>query len=185
MSAYRRECDFILEEGALPQEVDAAMRDYGFAMGIYAVQDLAGLDIAWAMRKRRAATRPADERYSRIADRLCELGRFGRKTGAGWFAYPSDGAKAGQPDPAVEQIIQEESARLGFTRRTFTDDEIMDRILSAMQAEARARARRGHRAQGLGHRRDDGQRLRLPALSRRTDVCSRLPGLKRSIHPRP
>ncbi|QKV17460.1 3-hydroxyacyl-CoA dehydrogenase NAD-binding domain-containing protein [Oricola thermophila] len=137
MAAYRRECDFILEEGALPQDVDAAMRDYGFAMGIYAVQDMAGLDIAWAMRKRRAATRPADERYSRIADRLCELGRFGRKTAAGWYAY-ADGAKAGQPDPAVEKIILEESARLGFTRKPFTAEEIMERILASMQAEARA-----------------------------------------------
>ena len=137
MSAYRRECDFILEEGALPQEVDAAMRGYGYATGIYAVQDMAGLDIAWAMRKRRAATRSPDERYSRIADRLCELGRFGRKTAAGWYAY-QDGAKAGRPDPAVEEIILEESARLGYTRKTFTADEIMDRILSAMQAEARA-----------------------------------------------
>ena len=137
MSAYRRECDFILEEGALPQEVDAAMRDYGYAMGIYAVQDMAGLDIAWAMRKRPAATRPADERYSRIADRLCELGRHGRKTGAGWYAY-QDGAKAGRPDPAVEEIILEESARLGYERKPFTADEIMDRILSVMQAEARA-----------------------------------------------
>ncbi|GAB4348180.1 MAG: 3-hydroxyacyl-CoA dehydrogenase NAD-binding domain-containing protein [Oricola sp.] len=137
MSSYRRECDFILEEGALPQEVDAAMRGYGFAMGIYAVQDMAGLDIAWAMRKRRAATRPADERYSRIADRICELGRFGRKTGAGWYTYP-DGAKAGQPDPVVEKIILEESERLGFTRKSFTQDEIMERILSSMQSEARA-----------------------------------------------
>jgi len=137
MSAYRRECDFILEEGALPQEIDAAMRDYGYAMGIYAVQDMAGLDIGWAMRKRRAATRPADERYSSIADRLCELGRFGRKTAAGWYAY-EDGAKAGQPDPAVEQIICEESARLGYTRKAFAPEEIMERILSAMQAEARA-----------------------------------------------
>jgi 3-hydroxyacyl-CoA dehydrogenase len=137
MSAYRRECDFILEEGALPQEIDDAMRGYGFAMGIYAVQDMAGLDIAWAMRKRRAATRPADERYSTIADRICELGRFGRKTAAGWYAYP-DGAKAGQPDPAVEQIILEESERLGYERKAFTADEIMRRILSSMQAEARA-----------------------------------------------
>ncbi|MFZ2100914.1 MAG: 3-hydroxyacyl-CoA dehydrogenase family protein, partial [Oricola sp.] len=137
MSAYRRECDFLLEEGALPQQVDAAMTGYGFAMGIYAVQDMAGLDIAWAMRKRRAATRSVDERYSRIADRICELGRFGRKTAAGWYAY-ADGAKAGQPDPAVEQIILEESARQGFTRKAFTPAEIMARILSSMQAEARA-----------------------------------------------
>lgn len=137
MSAYRRECDFILEEGALPHDIDAAMLGYGFAMGIYAVQDMAGLDIAWAMRKRRAATRPDDERYSRIADRICELGRFGRKTAAGWYTY-ADGAKVGQPDPAVEQIILEESERLGYERKNFAPEDIMQRILSSMQAEARA-----------------------------------------------
>jgi 3-hydroxyacyl-CoA dehydrogenase len=137
MSAYRRECDFILEEGALPHEVDAAMQGYGFAMGIYAVQDMSGLDIAWATRKRRAPTRPAEERYSRIADRICELGRFGRKTGSGWYAYP-EGAKSGRPDPVVEQIILEESERLGIERKQLSSDEIIDRILSTMQAEARA-----------------------------------------------
>ena len=137
MSAYRRECDFILEEGALPHEVDAAMQGYGFAMGIYAVQDMSGLDIAWATRKRRAPTRPAEERYSRIADRICELGRFGRKTGSGWYAYP-EGAKSGRPDPVVEQIILEESERLGIERKPLSADEIIDRILTTMQAEARA-----------------------------------------------
>ena len=83
MSVYRREADYMLEDGALPQEVDAAMVEFGFPMGVFAMQDLAGLDIAWAMRKRRAATRPAAERYVEIADRLCEMGRLGRKTGAG------------------------------------------------------------------------------------------------------
>jgi len=137
MSAYRRECDFILEEGALPHEVDAAMQGYGFAMGIYAVQDMSGLDIAWATRKRRAPTRPAEERYSRIADRICELGRFGRKTGSGWYAYP-EGPKSGRPDPVVEQIILEESERLGIERKPLSSDEIITRILTTMQAEARA-----------------------------------------------
>ena len=87
MSVYRREADYMLEDGALPQEVDAAMVEFGFPMGVFAMQDLAGLDIAWAMRKRRAATRPASERYVAIADRLCEMGRLGRKTGAGWYDY--------------------------------------------------------------------------------------------------
>ena len=88
MSVYRREADYMLEDGALPREVDAAMTAFGFPMGVFAMQDLAGLDIAWAMRKRRAATRPASERYAAIADRLCEMGRLGRKAGAGWYDYP-------------------------------------------------------------------------------------------------
>ncbi|MCA1297077.1 3-hydroxyacyl-CoA dehydrogenase NAD-binding domain-containing protein [Stappia indica] len=135
MSAYRRECDFMLEEGALPWQIDAAMRGFGFAMGIYAVQDMAGLDVAWAMRKRRAATRPADERYSRIADRLCEMGRFGRKTGAGWYNYEDSKPV---PDPLVEGIILEESERLGIARREFSEADIVARIMSLMQAEAQA-----------------------------------------------
>jgi 3-hydroxyacyl-CoA dehydrogenase len=135
MSAYRRDCEFMLEEGTLPQEIDAAMRQFGFAMGIYEVQDLSGLDIAWAMRKRRAATRPPGERYSCISDRLCESGRLGRKTGAGFYDYSS-----GKPVPSafVEQVILEESAARGFKRRSFTPDEIMARILKVMRAEGEA-----------------------------------------------
>jgi 3-hydroxyacyl-CoA dehydrogenase len=136
-SSFRRECDFMLEEGALPQKIDAAMLDFGFAMGIFAVSDLAGLDIGWATRKRQAASRDPDARYSRIADRICELGRFGQKTGAGWYRY-EEGSRTGKPDPVVESIILEESERLGIARRAFDAPEIMQRILSAMQAEARA-----------------------------------------------
>jgi 3-hydroxyacyl-CoA dehydrogenase len=135
MSAYRREADYMLEDGALPQEVDAAMTGFGFPMGIFAMQDLAGLDIAWAMRKRRAATRPPTERYVAVADRLCELGRFGRKTGAGWYDYPHGAAT---PSPVTEGIILEESAKRGIARRRFTPGEIMARILAVMQAEGRA-----------------------------------------------
>jgi 3-hydroxyacyl-CoA dehydrogenase len=135
MSAYRRDCDFMLEEGALPHEIDAAMEDFGFAMGIYAVQDLAGLDISWAQRKARAAQRPATERYSRIADRLCEAGRLGRKTGKGWYDYASGKA---QVDPFVTGIIEDERRRLGLTPRAFGPEEIMARILGLMQAEGQA-----------------------------------------------
>jgi 3-hydroxyacyl-CoA dehydrogenase len=133
MSAYRRECDYMLEDGALPHQIDAAMLDYGFPMGIFAMQDMAGLDIAWAMRKRQAATRPAEMRYVDIPDRLCEMGRLGRKTGAGWYDY-SDNPK-GSPDPLVEQLVIDVSARKGIARMPINPDEIMSRILTVMQTE--------------------------------------------------
>ena len=135
MAAYRRDCEFMLEEGALPQEIDAAMEGFGFAMGIYATQDMSGLDIAWAQRKARAAERPASERYAHIADRLCEAGRLGRKTGKGWYDYSSGRA---QPDPEVQQIIEEESAKAGCNRQPFTPEAIMERILGIMQATGQA-----------------------------------------------
>lgn len=135
MSAYRREADYMLADGALPWEVDAAMVAYGFPMGVFAMQDLAGLDIAWAMRQRRAASRPATERYVAIADRLCELGRFGRKTGAGWYDYV-EGTAA--PSRLTEDLVLAESAREGVVRRPIPADEIMARILAVMQAEGRA-----------------------------------------------
>ncbi|MFC6462869.1 3-hydroxyacyl-CoA dehydrogenase NAD-binding domain-containing protein [Paracoccus aerius] len=135
MNAYRRDCEFMLEEGALPHQIDAAMEGFGFAMGIYKVGDMSGLDIAWAQRKARAALRPANERYARIADRLCEAGRLGRKTGKGWYDY-ADGKP--QIDPEVTRIIEEERAKAGHVRRDFTSSQIMDRILSIMQAEGQA-----------------------------------------------
>ena len=135
MSAYRRACDLMLEDGALPQDIDAAMRDFGFPMGIFEMQDLAGLDIAWAMRKRQAATRDPNARYVAIADRLCELGRFGRKAGRGWYDYTD---KKPKQDPEVEAIILDEAARNGITRRPFTRDQIMREILLVMQSEAEA-----------------------------------------------
>jgi 3-hydroxyacyl-CoA dehydrogenase len=130
MSAYRRDCDAMLEDGALPWTIDAAMRDFGFAMGIYAMQDLAGLDISWAMRKRQAASRDPAERYVSLADQLCEAGRFGRKTGKGWYLY--DG-KTARPDPEVEAMIEAESVRKGITRQDFSASDIMTRILTAMR----------------------------------------------------
>jgi 3-hydroxyacyl-CoA dehydrogenase len=135
MSSYRRETDYLLEDGALPYEVDAAMRNFGMPMGIFEMQDLAGLDIGWAARKRRAATRPASERYVDIPDRICEQGNFGRKTGRGWYLYDD-----GKPtrDPEVEALIISESARKGITRKKFTEEELMARILGCMQNEGAA-----------------------------------------------
>jgi 3-hydroxyacyl-CoA dehydrogenase len=133
MSAYRREADFMLEEGALPQEIDAAMRGFGFPMGVFQMADLAGLDIGWAMRKRQAATRDPAARYVEIADRICEAGRLGRKTGRGWYDYTSD--PKGAVDPWVTALIEAEAARKGIARRRFDAEAIMDRILGVMQAE--------------------------------------------------
>lgn len=137
LTAYRRECDYMVEDGAAPEEVDAAMKAYGFPMGIFAMQDMAGLDIGWAARKRRAPTRDPKERYVGIADRICELGRFGQKTGSGWFSYP-EGSRRGEPDPIVEAIILEEAAANGVTRRDFSAEEVIERILSAMVTEGEA-----------------------------------------------
>lgn len=132
--AYRRQADFLLEEGALPHQVDQALRDFGMAMGPFQIGDLAGLDIGWRIRKRQAATRAKDLRYSPIADRLCEMGRFGQKTGAGWYRYEK-GSRAGVPDPEVEALVLAVSAELGFKRREIADTEIIERCFGAMVNE--------------------------------------------------
>lgn len=134
-SAYRREAEFMLEDGALPQEIDAALEAYGFPMGIFAVNDMAGLEIAWARRKRQTATRNPAARYVEIADRLCEAGRLGRKSGRGWYAYP-DGERT--VDPEVTAVIEAARAVKNITPRDFTADEIMSRLLKAMAEEGTA-----------------------------------------------
>lgn len=134
-TAYRRECDFMLEEGALPHEVDAAMEAFGFPMGPYAVNDLAGLDISWARRKRQAATHDPAERYVAIADRLCEAGRLGQKTGKGYYAY-ENGRRV--IDPLVIELIETGSRDKGITRRTFAADEIISRVMATITAEGQA-----------------------------------------------
>lgn len=132
-AAYRRQCEFLLEEGALPEEVDAAMRDFGMAMGPFEVFDMTGLDVAWAMRRRLASTRDPEARYVDIPDWLCEAGRFGRKTGKGWYDY-CDGHP--RPDPLVVTLIEKASAEKGLTRRAVPADEIRLRLLASMINEA-------------------------------------------------
>ena len=134
-SAYRRQCEFMIEEGALPQEVDAALESFGFAMGPFAVADLAGLDIAWRIRRAQAATRDPDARYVHIADRLCEAGRLGRKTGAGYYRYET-GSKGRQPDPFVDALIGQASKEKGIIRRPLASEEIRRRAMLAMVNEA-------------------------------------------------
>jgi 3-hydroxyacyl-CoA dehydrogenase len=133
LSVYRREMEYALEDGALPWDVDAALEAYGFAMGPFAVSDLSGLDIAWARRKRLSATRNPAERYVAVADLLCELGRFGRKTGSGWYKY--EGTKR-LPDSEVAAIVVEERERKGITPRLISAGEIQSRARAAIVNEA-------------------------------------------------
>jgi 3-hydroxyacyl-CoA dehydrogenase len=129
--AYRRQADFLLEDGALPHEVDQAVTEFGLPMGPYAMADLAGLDIGWAVRKRQEASRPKHLRYSTIPDRICELGRFGQKTGAGFYRYEK-GSRTPIPDPEIQALIEGVSRKLGIRRRSFTKEEVVERCIFAL-----------------------------------------------------
>lgn len=134
-NAYRRQCEFMLEDGAYPEDIDQALTAFGFAMGPFAVADLSGLDIAWRMRQAQSAIRNPKERYVAILDRLCEIGRLGRKIGAGYYTY-LDGKKAKTSDAKVRAVIDEASAKRGIVRRTLLVAEIQRRALLAMANEA-------------------------------------------------
>jgi 3-hydroxyacyl-CoA dehydrogenase len=130
---YLRQAYFLLEEGALPAQIDRAMEKWGFAMGPLRVMDLAGQDIGWNIRKRRAIEQPARP-YSRIPDLICEKGRLGQKTGAGFYVY-RDGDRKGVADPEIDAMIEAHSASLGIVRRKIDDAEIVARCLFAMVNE--------------------------------------------------
>jgi 3-hydroxyacyl-CoA dehydrogenase len=134
-NAYRRQCEFMLEDGAWPEDVDSALQGFGFAMGPFAVADLTGLDIAWRMRKSQAASRDPRERYVRILDQLCEQGRLGRKTGAGYYNY-LDGKKSKATDAVVRSIIAQASQQRGLTRQALSAAQIQRRAMLAMVNEA-------------------------------------------------
>ncbi len=131
---FGMEMVILLEEGALPEQIDKVMVEFGYPMGPVAVGDLAGLDIGWAARKRRAAADP-NYRKQPISDRLCELGRFGQKTGKGWYRY-EPGDRTPHPDPEVTAIIEQVSKEMGITRRAISDEEILRRLLFASVNEA-------------------------------------------------
>jgi 3-hydroxyacyl-CoA dehydrogenase len=131
LAVYRQAADFMLEDGASPYQIDEAVRAFGFPMGPFEVADLAGGDIGWATRKRRAATRDPRIRYVSIADQLCERGWFGQKTGRGWYLYP-DGARKGVQDPEVLELINAHRQRVGRPVRQFTQDDIIRRYMAAM-----------------------------------------------------
>ncbi len=131
---FNTEMVILLEEGCLPEQVDKVMVDFGYPMGPFAVGDLAGLDIGYASRKRRAAENP-NFRKQPIPDRLAEMGRFGQKTGAGWYRYEK-GDRTPHPDPDVADIIKDVATGLGIPQREFTDQEILQRLLFASVNEA-------------------------------------------------
>jgi 3-hydroxyacyl-CoA dehydrogenase len=130
---YSRQAGFLLEEGATPQQVDKAMEKFGMAMGPFRMGDLAGNDVGWYIRKRRYVEKP-DIRYSKTADLLCELGRFGQKTGAGWYDYVP-GKRDAIPSKVVTDMIEKHRADLGITARKIGDDEIVHRLVYALVNE--------------------------------------------------
>ncbi|WP_142846188.1 3-hydroxyacyl-CoA dehydrogenase NAD-binding domain-containing protein [Telmatospirillum sp. J64-1] len=133
-AAYRASCEFMLEDGALPHEVDAALEAFGFAMGPFAVADMSGLDIAWRMRQQQAATRDPASRYVHIPDLLCQAGRYGRKTGAGYYRYDEKGRA--ERSVEVEDLIIAESRAKGIERKTLSREEIQSRALATIVNEA-------------------------------------------------
>ncbi|HXD42729.1 MAG TPA: 3-hydroxyacyl-CoA dehydrogenase NAD-binding domain-containing protein [Ramlibacter sp.] len=130
---YSRQAGFLLDEGATPQQVDTAIEKFGFAMGPFRMGDLAGNDIGWAIRKRRAIEHP-NMLYSRTADKLCELGRFGQKTGAGWYDY-QPGKRDAIPSQLVNKMIEDHRKELGITPRKIADEEIVQRLVFALVNE--------------------------------------------------
>jgi 3-hydroxyacyl-CoA dehydrogenase len=133
LEKYGQQSLFLIDEGATPQQVDAAMSKFGMAMGPFTMYDMAGNDIGWDVRKRRYKERP-DFIYSRIADRICEQGRFGQKTGKGFYKY-EPGNRKPVPDPAVDEIIARYRKEIGVTPRKISDDEIVERLVYALVNE--------------------------------------------------
>ena len=133
LEQYLRQAYFLLEEGALPEQVDRAIEAFGFAMGPFRMSDLAGNDIGWHIRKRRAIEAPGFA-YSKLPDRLCEQGRFGQKTGAGWYDYQA-GARTATPSSTVDAMVEQYSNGIGVARRAIPDAEIVERLVYALVNE--------------------------------------------------
>ncbi len=134
LAAYRRAAEYMLADGALPRQIDDAMRAYGMAMGPFEAQDMSGLQIAQANRRRQDATRAPNERYVAISDQLCDLGRLGQRAAKGWYAYsPED--RAPQVDPIVTDLIVQYSAQNAIIRQPYTQDQIQTQLLAAMANE--------------------------------------------------
>jgi len=130
---YFRQAGFLLEEGALPEQVDKAIEKFGFPMGPFRMSDLAGNDIGWYIRKRRYVEKP-EVVYSKTADLLCEMGRFGQKTSAGWYDY-KEGDRKAYPSDVVNDMIVQHSSALGVQRRKISNEEIVERLVYALVNE--------------------------------------------------
>ena len=130
MFPYMYEAQFLVEDGATPEQVDRALTDFGMAMGIFAVDDMAGVDIAWRVRKELNQFSEPGARKPLVADKLCEMGRFGQKTGGGWYRYGDD--RKPLPDPDVLALIEETTTAAGIRRRSFSGEEIIERTIYAL-----------------------------------------------------
>ena len=169
---YGQQSLFLLDEGCSPAQVDAAAQKWGMAMGPLTMGDMAGLDIGWEIRKRRAQERP-NMVYSKIGDRICEQGRYGQKTGKGWYLYEAGGgANARKPIPRSRRRQDHRGLPQGNRRQTEADFRRGDRRAADLRAGERGRVHPGgrHRAEGFRHRHGVPHRLRLPGLPRRADV---------------
>ena len=131
---YGQQSLFLIDEGCTPQQVDAAAQQWGLAMGPLAMGDMAGLDIGWEIRKRRYVERPGFV-YSKVGDRVCELGRYGQKTGKGWYLYEA-GSRKPVPDPVVDKVIADYRKEVGVKPRQIADSEIVERLIYALVNEA-------------------------------------------------
>ena len=131
---YSRQAGFLIEEGCTPAQVDKAVEKFGFAMGPFRMGDLAGNDIGWAIRKRRNVERPG-MKYSKTADLLCEMGRYGQKTGAGWYDYQA-GKRDAIPSALVVEMIEKHRAAEGISTRKISDEEIVQRLVYSLVNEA-------------------------------------------------
>ncbi len=131
---YQREAQFLLEEGARVEQVDKVLYDFGMAMGPLAVGDLAGLDVGWRIRKEYKHLEPEGIRQPLVADLICEQGRYGQKTSAGWYKY-EPGSRMPIPDPEVQKLIEETATKAGIKRRSLSDQEILERTLYALVNE--------------------------------------------------
>jgi 3-hydroxyacyl-CoA dehydrogenase len=133
LEKYGQQSLFLLDEGATPQQVDAALAKFGMAMGPFTMYDMAGNDIGWEIRKRRYQERP-DFVYSKIADRICEQGRFGQKTGKGFYKYEAGNRKP-IPDPDVDKILDSYRNEIGTKKRNISDEEIVERLIYSLVNE--------------------------------------------------
>jgi 3-hydroxyacyl-CoA dehydrogenase len=136
LAYYMREAYLLLEEGASVPQIDKALTDFGYPVGPFGMQDIAGIDVGWRIRQylKSVGKTRAEGPQSAVPDRLYDMGRYGQKTGAGWYKYEA-GSRTRIPDPVVEEVAAEEAARRGVTRRTISDDEIIARIMTALANE--------------------------------------------------
>ena len=130
MFPYMYETQFVVEEGATPEQVDATLRRFGMAMGMFEVDDMAGIDVGWRVRQELRHFQEPGTRRPLVVERLVALGRYGQKTGKGWYRYDED--RKPVPDPEVLDLIQTESRKAGITHRQFSDEEIVERSFLGM-----------------------------------------------------